>query len=785
MHQLGAGVLGPVFRASAPDTGRPVAVKALHLDLTPELADDLAGALRQLVETGLEHPGIVTPLAAGCEGSVPYLVLDYVAAESLDVAMRHYAPAASERAVPLIQQLADALDAAHGAGVVHGSLHLRDVFVAPDEARATGFGVARALEDVGLRAPVRRPYAAPEVVAGRDRGPEADRYALAAIAYELLTGRRATGRGEEIVERLGVVYVGDEGTLPALQEAFAWGLAEDPAGRPGRSVDFVTTLADALRVEVVEPEAVSTPPAAAPAGGRSPARSGSGSELAAAPLAAESRAPGAAGARETGVPGARETDGPAAAGGRAVEAPPALEPEEPGDWPRDIAGADAEAEPGDWPGNLAEADGLVAGSPGEEPDAAPDRRAALAGRGTPGGGGMTAGGGARGGEESDAGPFEDLAPLDDLEPIADEEPLSLGSRIRAVLQGTAAAVVGVLIAGFVYFLFGADFGVGGGEAAAPGETLPFGEAPAPGPAALEEPYDSAVALADPASPVDPAPDGEERADPAGGIRPPEREARGAGGLVLPEREARGPGGLAPPEREARLPAGASSLPRAGSSPAATEPTASAGAAEAGAPAAGAAPAGWLLVRTFPPGATVTVDGVDRGQTPLALRDVPYGTHRVEIRTPGYEPQAQEVVVSAEAPVAAVGADLSPAAGPEQAARAPAAGDVPAPPAGTEQAAARPPAAPEAPAPLPADSAPAPAGSAVGSLAVESRPAGASVVLDGAAVGATPVVVTDVRAGRREVRIEHDGYEPWVTVVEVPPFDRIRVAASLDPARPRP
>ena len=74
-------------------------------------------------------------------------------------------------------------------------------------------------------------------------------------------------------------------------------------------------------------------------------------------------------------------------------------------------------------------------------------------------------------------------------------------------------------------------------------------------------------------------------------------------------------------------------------------------------------------------------------------------------------------------------------------------------------------------------------STVGSVFVESRPAGARVVIDGAPAGVTPIVVTDLRPGRREVRIENDGYRPWVTVVEVPPFDRIRVAASLEQARP--
>ena len=81
------------------------------------------------------------------------------------------------------------------AGVGHGALHPRDIFVTPDEARASGFGVVDALERVGIRAPVRRPYSAPERIAGGDWGTPADVFSLGAIAFELLTGRRPSGPG--------------------------------------------------------------------------------------------------------------------------------------------------------------------------------------------------------------------------------------------------------------------------------------------------------------------------------------------------------------------------------------------------------------------------------------------------------------------------------------------------------------------------------------------------------------------------------------------------------------
>src|SRR5919109_2061328 len=162
LHQIGVGALGPVFRTYEPTRDRLVAVKVFRLDVTPEQAQALADELSREADAGLFHPPIVEPIAAGVEGTVAYRAEEYVAAESLDVAMRHYAPATLDKALPFITQLAGAIDFARAANVGHGALHPRDVFVTPDEARATGFGIAGALDSIGVRPPVRRPYSAPE-----------------------------------------------------------------------------------------------------------------------------------------------------------------------------------------------------------------------------------------------------------------------------------------------------------------------------------------------------------------------------------------------------------------------------------------------------------------------------------------------------------------------------------------------------------------------------------------------------------------------------------------------
>ncbi|MGE5816125.1 MAG: protein kinase domain-containing protein, partial [Acidobacteriota bacterium] len=243
LHQIGTGVLGPVFRTYEPVQDRLVAVKAFRLDITPEQARDLAGQLQRVADAGLDHPSIVRTLGAGVEGSLAYSASEYVAAESLDIALRHYAPASLEMVLPFITQLAGAVDFARTAGIGHGALHPRDVFVTPDDARATGFGVVQALEAIGLRAPVRRPYSAPERVDGGRWDVTADVYSLGAIAFELLTARRPVGSE---VGALG----GNAGPYAEeMARVISRALSDDPAGRYPSALAFAAALEASSRGE--------------------------------------------------------------------------------------------------------------------------------------------------------------------------------------------------------------------------------------------------------------------------------------------------------------------------------------------------------------------------------------------------------------------------------------------------------------------------------------------------------------------------------------------------------
>ena len=150
LHQIGTGVLGPVFRTYDSEHDRLVAVKAIRLDIVPEQVVRLAEALRRIVAGHRPHPSIVAPIDAGLEGSTAFLAMEYVAAETLDVALRHLAPAPLPAALPILRAMADAIDASWQTGALygHGALHPRDVFIAPgtNDVRITGFGTFKLRE---------------------------------------------------------------------------------------------------------------------------------------------------------------------------------------------------------------------------------------------------------------------------------------------------------------------------------------------------------------------------------------------------------------------------------------------------------------------------------------------------------------------------------------------------------------------------------------------------------------------------------------------------------------
>ncbi len=138
-----------------------------------------------------------------------------------------------------LSRLAEALDRAAGEGIHHGALHPRDLLISGGgEVRLIDLGVAQALQRAGLRASVRRPYSAPERMEGRAWGGPADIFALGAIVYEMVTGKRVAGPGAPAVSADGVSGLDTE----ALAEVLGRALHADPASRFASASDLEDEL---------------------------------------------------------------------------------------------------------------------------------------------------------------------------------------------------------------------------------------------------------------------------------------------------------------------------------------------------------------------------------------------------------------------------------------------------------------------------------------------------------------------------------------------------------------
>ncbi len=220
-----------MFRSYDPQRDRLIAVKAFKLDIVPEDAQRLADLLRPMCDGPSTDRTLVRLLETGVAGSTAYIAMEFATGESLDVALRHLAPLPLDRALPMLEAVAGAIDTAWAGGVGHGALHPRDIIVAPGtlEVRVTGFGIRPALESIGVVTAPQRPYSAPERTSAQVWDERADVYALGAIAHELRTGRRPLGSGEP-----------EESTL--LHRVLAKAMAANPDDRFASARAFIDAL---------------------------------------------------------------------------------------------------------------------------------------------------------------------------------------------------------------------------------------------------------------------------------------------------------------------------------------------------------------------------------------------------------------------------------------------------------------------------------------------------------------------------------------------------------------
>lgn len=256
---IARGGMADVYKALDSALGRMVAIKVLSDRCAGD--DELRTRFTREAHTaaGLTGiPNIVTIYDVGESAGRPHIVMEYLPGGSLADRLRR-GPVAPSEALAWLDQAARALDAAHARGVVHRDVKPGNLLVGPDgEVRVTDFGIARAAGHEALTAIGTvlgtSGYMAPEQALGERATAASDRYSLAVVAFELLTGQRPFARETQTAEAAAHVSApvpvasALDRALPAtVDTALAAGLAKRPSERPRSCAELVEGLRRSFR----------------------------------------------------------------------------------------------------------------------------------------------------------------------------------------------------------------------------------------------------------------------------------------------------------------------------------------------------------------------------------------------------------------------------------------------------------------------------------------------------------------------------------------------------------
>jgi eukaryotic-like serine/threonine-protein kinase len=245
LRKLGEGGMGAVYQAVQIRHRRTVAVKWLA---PPPDGQAPAEPLESRLLAASAHPNVVAVLDGGARAGRPFLVLEYVEGTTLRPLLRPGHPWPVGRALPVLDAVAGALAHLHARGVLHLDLKPENILCGRDgSVRVTDFGLARPVPAADAFAPLGAAlgtldYSAPEQLYGLPVGPRADLFALATLAYEMLTGRlpgRVYVPAGRHNPRLGAALD------PVLQKGLARAADERQASVPEFRDAFVTAAATA------------------------------------------------------------------------------------------------------------------------------------------------------------------------------------------------------------------------------------------------------------------------------------------------------------------------------------------------------------------------------------------------------------------------------------------------------------------------------------------------------------------------------------------------------------
>jgi len=238
-EQVGSGGMGAVWRAWDEREERDVALKRAHPG-SDERA--LRRAQREARTAGLvDHPGVVGMYDVAVEEGVCWLVMEYVPGRDLAKILDEDGVRPPDQVARIGRQLAEALEAIHARGFVHGDVAPANVLVTADgDAKLTDFGAARAIwADAtvtdGGTAPGTPPFLAPEVARGEDKIPASDVFSLGATLFTAVEGVSPLGDGTNALAftwRSGSGHIAAPSVAGPLGTALAALLRPEPELRP-------------------------------------------------------------------------------------------------------------------------------------------------------------------------------------------------------------------------------------------------------------------------------------------------------------------------------------------------------------------------------------------------------------------------------------------------------------------------------------------------------------------------------------------------------------------------
>jgi len=259
---LAEGSMGKVYLVEHEVTKRKLAMKLLK----PELFGGERARQRFLLEAraaGIEHPNLIQVTDAGEDDGQLYIVMRYVRGSDLGKQLVA-GPLPPERAGSILAQVAAALDASHRAGLIHRDVKPSNILVTseedpegPDHAFLCDFGITKdeagpALTQAGF-APGTRAYMAPEQFKGSGVAGTSDQYALACVAFEVLTGRRPFEAPTE--ETLMYLHLNEAAPAATsvnprlgvpVDAALAKAMSKAPSSRYASCVAFTDALSSAI-----------------------------------------------------------------------------------------------------------------------------------------------------------------------------------------------------------------------------------------------------------------------------------------------------------------------------------------------------------------------------------------------------------------------------------------------------------------------------------------------------------------------------------------------------------